>query len=261
MLRLRKRPRSSDPRYALRRFVVAVLVPGALAFGLACDSGGPSVAEALQTKAEDQLPPDYTPTPKPRPKGLAPPTEAEFKAWDRKDPEGEKHLYKWDKGHYEVMLDYWEQLECFREQVREQGDKAFGAEPGSPTEEQWFQFKHAYVNHVDGWQKRLFSEQPRILEKSKYIGKLLEAHELCMYGYLKAFNDGDKTELQKQDALWAIVEAKMKKYTLQLGGKWPERDLSNAKAAAAHAKVCERAMTPPDRSGKEKRRSKKKSPW
>jgi hypothetical protein len=58
-----------------------------------------------------------------------------------------------------------------------------------------------------------------------------------------------------------VVEAKMQKYTKQLGGKWPERDLSNAKQAAAHAKVCDRAFTPPDRTGKVKKRTKKKSPW
>jgi hypothetical protein len=259
MVRLVKRPHvptGQDPITALglRWLAAAALILSA------CDSGGPTVAEALQTKA-DETPPDYKPNPKPRPEGLAGPTEAEFKAWDRKDPEGEKHLYKWDKAHYEDMLDYWEQLVCFREKVKEAGDEAFGVEPGSPEEEQWFQFKAAYVNHVDGWQKRLFAEQPRILEKSKYIGKLLEAHELCMYGYLKAYNNADKTDLQKQDALWTIVEAKMKKYTLQLGGKWLERDPNNAKDAEAHAKVCERAMTPPDRSGKEKRRTKKKSPW
>ena len=235
-----------------------------LAVGLAlpaCDSGGPSIADALQTEEEDQLPADYEANPKPRPKGMAPPTEAEFKAWDRKDPEGEKHLYKWDKGHLGVIHGYWEELECFRDKLKEEGDKAFGAEPGSPTEEQWFQFKRAYVNFVDGWQKRLFAEQPRIQEKSKFIGKILEAHELCMYGYLKAYNNGDKKELQKNDALWMVVEAKMKKYTKQLGGKWPERDPNNAKQMAAHAKVCEKAFTPPDRTGKTKKRRKKKSPW
>ena len=219
---------------------------------LACDSGGPSVAEALKTEV-DETPPDYKPNPKPRPEGLAGPTEAEFKAWDRKDPEGEKHLYKWDKGHTEVIIDYWEQLECFREKVKEEGGKAFGVEPGSPAEEQWFQFKRAYVVHLDGWQKRLFAEEPRILEKSKFIGNILEAHEAVMNNYPQAFNEGNKTELEKVEAHWTIVDQKMKKYAKNLGLEWVERDLTNPKDAEAHAKVCEAAMTPPDRSGKAKR--------
>lgn len=193
--------------------------------------------------------------PKPRPTGLEGPTEAEFKAWDRKDPEGEKHLYKWDKAHLDDMLGYWHELECFRETVKAEGAKAFGSEPGSEQNEQWFQFKRAYVTHLDGWQKRLFADQPRIQEKSKFIGNFLEAHELVMNGYLRAYNDGDETELKKQDAHWAIVEAKNKKYVKSLGAKWPERDMEDPKVAKAHAEFCEEAMTPPDRSGKAKKRT------
>lgn len=225
---------------------------------VACDSG-PSIAESLEGK-EAKEDANYKPNPKPRPKGLAGPTEAEFAAWNRKDPEGEKHLYKWDKAHLDDMLRYWEHLECFREKVKEAGDGAFGAEPGSPTEEQWFQFKRGFVTHIDGWQKRLFAEQPRVLEKSKFVGNFLEAHELVMHGYLKSYNNADKTDLKANDARWAIVEAKVKKYTKDLGGKWPERDPNNAKQAAAHEAVCQDALKPPDRSGKEKKRRKKKSP-
>lgn len=232
---------------------------GLLLTFVACDSKSePSIAEALATKEEEKF--EYKPSPKPRPKGLAPPTDAEFKAWDRKDPAGEQHLYKWDKAHLDDMLRYWEHLECFREHVKEAGEEAFGAEPGSPTEEQWFQFKRAFVTHIDGWQKRLFAEQPRILEKSKFIGNFLEAHELVMHEYLKAYNNGDKTELEKADAHWIIVQAKIKKYVKNLGGEFPERDLNDPKVAEKHAAVCEDAMTPPDRSGKAKKRRSKKSP-
>ena len=223
----------------------------------ACDSG-PSVAESLAKQEDEQVPTNYKPNPKPRPTGMAGPTEAEFKAWNRKDPEGEKHLYKWDKAHLKDMMGYWEQLECFREKLKVEGDKAFGAEPGTPTEEQWFQFKRAYVNHVDGWQKRLFAEQPRVQEKSKFVGNFLEAHELIMHGYLKAYNMGDKIELAKQDVQWDIVRQKIKKYVKSLGADFPEVDPNNAKQVAAHEKTCEAAMTPPDRSGKAKRRRKRK---
>ncbi len=225
------------------------------AFGSACDSSGPSLSESMEAidgkDAADAQPVKA----KPRPTGMEGPTEAEFKAWDRKDPEGEKHLYKWDKAHLDDMLQYWHQLECFQQAVKVEGEKAFGAEPGSETSEQWFQFKQAYVAHLDGWQKRLFAEQPRVLEKSKFVGNFLEAHELVMNGYLRAFNDGDETELKKQEAHWAIIEAKNKKYVKSLGAKWPERDMEDAKVAKAHAEFCEEAMTPPDRSGKPKKRT------
>ena len=235
-----------------------------LSFGSAalpgCDSSGPTVAESLAAAQEKKKgPPGYTPKAKPRPTGMAGPTEAELKAWDRKDPEGEKHLYKWDKAHMDDMMGYWHQMECFREKVKAEGDKAFGSEPGSELNEQWFQFKRGFVAHLDGWQKRIFAEQPRVQEKSKFIGNFLEAHELVMNGYLRAYNDADKRALQKQDAHWLIVEAKNKKYVKSLGAEWPERDMSKAKVAEAHAKFCEAALAPPDRSGKPKKRRGKKS--
>lgn len=233
----------------LAALAVALLVP-------ACDGGAPTIAESLEAKAEDKF--DYKPDPKPRPEGLARPTDAEFKAWDRKDPEGEKHLYKWDKANLDRLLGYWEEIQCFREKVKEEGEKAFGAEPGSPQEEAWFQFKQFYVNHVNGWQQRLFAKEPRVQEKSKFIGNFLEAHELVMYGYPKAFNDNDRSQLEEKDLEWEVVETKVKKYVKNLGAEWPERDMNDPKVAAAHAEVCAETLAPPDRSGKVKRRKGKK---
>lgn len=237
------------------RVLPAALAAVALSLG-ACDSKSPSIEESLAAKAEDKF--EYKPNPKPRPDGLAGPTEAEFKAWDRKDPEGEKHLYKWDKANLSKMLGYWEEIECFREVVKENGMKAFGAEPGTPVEEEWFQFKRMFVNHVNGWQQRLFAKEPRVQEKSKFIGNFLEAHELVMYGYPKAINLSDKTELEKADAHWMIVEAKVKKYVKNLGEEWPERDETDEKQMRAHAEVCAEVMKPPDRSGKAKKGRQKK---
>jgi hypothetical protein len=231
----------------------------------ACGEAGPSAVEAMQMKAEEEFAEstEYTPKKRERPEGLPPPTDEEFRAWNRKDPGGEKFLYKWDKANLDKMVNYFEEIECFREKIKEEGEKARGAEPGSPEEENWYQFKKMFINHVNGWQQRLFANEPRILEKSKYIGHFLEAHELVMYGYPKAYNENDETALEKADAHWMIVMSKIKKYSKQLGGEWPERDYeANEKAMKRHAKVCEEAMSPPDRSGKEKkvRRSKKKSP-
>lgn len=243
----------------MSRSVLSLLVATMCVGATACDQGsGQTVAQALESKAPE-TPPDYKPNPKPRPEDLKPPTDAEFAAWDRKDPEGEKHLYKWDKENGQRMLGYWEQLQCFREKVMEEGQKAFGAEPGSPAEEQWYQFKRSYVVHLDGWQQRLFAQEPRVLEKSKFVGNILEAHESVMNNYPKAYNEGDKTALEKVEAHWTIVEQKMKKYAKNLGLEWTQRDLTDPKQAEAHAKVCEAAFTPPDRSGKAKK-GKKKGP-
>ena len=233
---------------------------GALVAVPGCDQsgsgGGQSVADALKSAPPD-APENYKPNPKPRPEDMKPPTDAEFAAWNRKDPEGEKHLYKWDKANGARMLTYWEEMQCFREKVMEEGQKAFGAEPGSPIEEQWFQFKKAYVIHLDGWQMRLFAKEPRVMEKSKLIGHFLEAHEMVMNNYPKAYNDGDKSELEKVEAHWVIVENKVKKYVKNLGVEWKEFDPNAPKQVEAHRKVCEAAFEPPDRSGKAKRGAKK----
>ena len=226
---------------------------------LGCGEPGPSISEALAESEEEKLPEGYKPKPKPRPKGLGDPTKEEFDAWNRSDPEGEKHLHKWDKAHLDAMLGYWEELECFREEIKKEGEKARGAEPGSPTEEQWHQFKRVFIPHVNGWQQRLFAEQPRIQEKSKFVGNFLEAHELVMNGYPKAYNSNDAKELEKADLHWQVIEAKMSKYVKNLGEEFPELDPEDAKAMQKHAEVCEEALKPPKR-GKERKRRGRKSP-
>lgn len=231
-----------------------------LTLALGCDGEDkPSIAEALASKPEDQFVPK---NPKPRPEDkYGKPSSAEFKAWDRKDPEGEKHLYKWDKANLPKMMGYWEDLVCFKEKMKEEGQKAFGAEPGSPQEEEWYQFKQAFVIPIlDSWQKRMFASEPRVLEKTKFIGNFLEAHELVSREYPAAYNESDKTALEKADAHWMIVEAKVKKYVGSLGGEFPEVNLDDKKSVEKHAKHCEQALKPPDTSGKVKKRGKKKGP-
>jgi len=237
------------------------LVSGGLWLTLAvgCDSDGPSLEEALANKPEDQI---KAANPKPRPENkYGKPSSAEFKAWDRKDPEGEKHLYKWDKANLSRMMGHWEDLTCFKEKMKEEGDKAFGVEPGSPKAEEWYQFKQSFVIPIlDSWQKRLLASEPRLIEKSKLVGNFLEAHELVSHEYPAAYNESDKTAIQKADAYWMVVEAKVKKYVNSLGGEFPEVDLDDDKSIAKHAKHCEEALKPPDRTGKTKKRRKKKSP-
>ena len=239
---------------------VRVLGATALLVSFGCD-GGPSAAEALQTNADEKFEKEqYKPSPKKeRPSdGLPPPTDAELKAWDRKDPEGEKHLYKWDKKNLTKMKGYWDELRCFREEVMKNGEKALGAEPMSPESEKWHQFKQGFIPFVNGWQQRLFANEPRIQEKSKFIGNILEAHELVMHEYPQAYNNGDEIELKKAEAHWIIVDDKVKAYAEQLGGKWEYLDTTDPKQAEKWDKFCIAAKKPPKQG--EKKGKRKKSP-
>ncbi len=243
--------RSTPHRFRIPGLVLTL----ALGIGAACDT--PSVTESLEKTDEKEVvlgPDDVV---KKRPTGLPEATDAEFRAWNRHNPAGEKHLYKWDKKHLKEMLGYWEELECFREELKREGDKAFGAEPGSPLGEQWYQFKAGFVPHVNGWQQRILANVPRWLDSSKFPGNFFQAHEMVMKGYREAYNAGNKKALMIQDAEWDIVMAKNKKYVKSLGGQWPERDLSDPKVAAAHKKVCDAALKPPDTSGKAKKRTRR----
>jgi hypothetical protein len=239
--------------------MLGALAAGALFFG-ACGDGGPSAAEALARADEEKLPEGYVPKQHERPPdGLPPPTEQEFKAWDRKDPEGEKHLYKWDKRFLPKMENYWKQLHCYKDRMKLEGDAALGKEPDSPEQEKWAQFKGGYIEFLDRWQQRLFGNEPRILEKSKFIGHILEAHELIMYGYPKAYNDNDELELKKADAHWLLVEDKVLRYVERLGGKWEiPPDLTDPKKKEKWDKFCAEAMIEPKIEGPKK--VKKKSP-
>jgi hypothetical protein len=222
----------------------------ALAFVLsACTgSGGKTLEERMAEDPEKALleKAGYVPKAKPRPPaGLPPPSDAEFKAWDRKDPEGEKHLYKFDKANLKKMLNYFGELGCFREKMMAEGAKAMGAEPGSPTEEQWHQFKQLFIPMVNVWQQRLLANEPRIMEKSKLIGHFLEAHELVMNNYPVAYNDNDKVALETADANWLIVETKINKYLKNITNEEiPKEDLTDPKVKEKHDKFCARGPQP-----------------
>ena len=179
----------------------------------------PADAKIPETKMAEPEPP----APEPE---LLPPTEAEFRAWDRKDPEGEKHLYKWDKDNLETMLGYVRHLECRRLAVIEAGE-AF--EAGTSSESDWFDFKRDEVRSLDAWQKQVFADHPRIAEKSKLIGQLLELHELVLYELPKAFNAKDATARAKADAHWMVVIAKVEKYATRLGETFEEATADDCK--------------------------------
>ncbi len=236
------------------RLEIGTIIAAAAIFATGCGEHR-SIEESLKTNPDEEFLKTYKPNPKKRPpSGLPPPTEAELKAWDRKDPEGEKHLYKFDKKNMSRMLNYWRELECHREKMKEEGEKAFGTEPGSPVDEQWYQFKQVFIPQSNTWQQRLFANEPRILEKSKLIGHFLEGHELVMNGYPKAYNESDRTEIQKNDAHWTILENKITKYLKNIGGELPKKpDLDDPKQKAAHEKFCFKALHPPKNTGKAKK--------
>jgi len=237
-------------------FMRATLVGTLFVFvGSACGESKPSLTEAMKKADEEKetVKSDKPRKPPPSDK-LPPPTDAELKAWDRKDPEGEKHLYKWDKRNIKKMWNYYLELRCFRDKMREEGTKAFGAEPQSPEDEKWYQFKRVYIPFLDRWQQRLFGNEPRILEKSKFIGHFLEAHELIMRGYPNAINLADETELTKQDAHWLLVTDKIQVYVdkLGVGDKYTLPDLDKPKELKKWEKFCDKAHQEPTNKGPKK---------
>lgn len=198
------------------------------------------MSKPSQGKPEPE--PEVAPEPevvhKERPRGLPGPTEAELRAWDREDPAGEKHLYKWDEDNFDDMADLWQDLVCMRDEVMTAGEKAFGAKSGSPEEETWFQFKRTFIVRADSWQKRMFADNPRIIEKSKFVGNFLEAHEIIMTSYPRAYNEADRKAVDEASVQWNRVEAKAIKYTKALGKDWPDFEGTEA-AKEAHRAHCD----------------------
>ncbi|PRQ06361.1 hypothetical protein [Enhygromyxa salina] len=236
------------------RSKVTIGLTGTLALALfACD-GGVSAVDALKKADEEPKVEDTEPREKREiPTSVLPePTAEELAAWDRKDPEGEKHLYKWDKANAKTMQTYWKELRCLRDKMKEEGQKAFGAEPGGPEQQQWEQFKLAFIDPVvDAWQQKLFAAQGQdILTKSKYIGNIIEAHELVMNGYPVAYNDNDEIEIKRQDALWTVAENRVVDYSNKIGAPMTFPDLEDAKEKKKWDKFCHDVIFPPKKKKK-----------
>lgn len=243
--------RYSDPAMLIRPKVTIGLA-GTLALALfACTSGeNKDIVSAMKKADEEEVvtkKADDDGEEREIPSSELPgPTAEELAAWDRKDPEGEKHLYKWDKGNAKKMQTYWKELRCLRDKMKEEGEKAFGAEPGGTEQQQWEQFKLAFIDPVvDSWQQRLFAAEGQdILTKSKYISNIIEAHELVMNGYPKAYNDGDEIEVKRQDALWTVVENKVVDYSDKIGAPFKFPDLEDPKQLKKWDKFCHEVIFP-----------------
>lgn len=240
------------------RFAVGLTPVLLLAFSLSACKQEPSAAEALQAIEKERQAKQAEPAKAPK-KPLPslkppPPTAEELAAWDRKDPAGEMHLYKWDKRNLKRLRGYWGDLVCFRQEMVTRGD-AFTATPDDGSGiAPWEQFKGGFIPFINRWQQRLFAIEPRILEKSKFISNFLEAHEVVMNRYPKAYNMRDKTEIQKANAFWTIVASKIVRYANKLGGKWDNPDFSNPKIAKKWAKRCKKAMVEPSKTKRRRRR-------
>ena len=146
-----------------------------------------------------------------------------MRAWDRKDPAGDKHMITWDKKNLSRMLDYWWELGCMRDTIVRKGE-AFLA---GGVDTVWSNDKKDLIPKFDRWQMRLFANEPRILEKSKFIASFLEAHELVMNGIPSAYNAKDTIDIKKTQAHWIIVDDKVERYTKQLGGKTRDFDATS----------------------------------
>lgn len=244
------------------KFTIGLASTLSLALFACTGSGEPSAVDALkkadeepkvETKKDGDKDGDKADEKKADDSGELPgPSAEELAAWDRKDPEGEKHLYKWDKANAKRMQNYWKELRCLRNRVKEEGQKAFGTEPGGPEQEKWEQFKLAFNSMVvDPWQQRLFAAEGQdVLSKSKVMGHMLEAHELVMNGFPTAYNDGDEVQVKVQDARWTVVENKVVDYYDKIGAPLTFPDLEDPKQAKKWAKFCEPVVLPPKRKKK-----------
>jgi hypothetical protein len=236
----------------LTRPKVSIGLAGTLALALFACSGGESkdIVSAMK-KADEEEKTDSKKSDDDKEREipsaeLPEPTAEELAAWDRKDPEGEKHYYKFDKANAKKMQTYWKELRCLRDKMKEEGQKAFGAEPGGPEQQQWEQFKLAFIDPVvNNWQQRLFAAEGQdILVKSKYISNIIEAHELVMNGYPVAYNDGDEIEVKRQDALWTVVENKVIDYSNKIGAPMKLPDLEDPKQKKKWDKFCKDVIFP-----------------
>ncbi|MEM6995020.1 MAG: hypothetical protein AAF721_31190 [Myxococcota bacterium] len=178
----------------------------------------PSVASSSSGREPEPEPPAAADPP---PTGLAPPSEAELRAWDRKDPAGEAHLYAWDRTNLDTMLGYFRDLECFYRATESAGDAFLH---GTSDESTWRSYKRDTVIAMNEWQQKVFADHPRMLEKSKLVGNLLEVHEIAMHSLIKAYNSRDDAELEKVAVQFTRVRGKVDKYVTKLGGTLPATD-------------------------------------
>lgn len=145
------------------------------------------------------------------------PTAEQLAAWDRASPQRDAPLNAFDQQNFEKMQARMHDLECFRRRAIEHGEQSLSAEPGSKADDAWFHFKRSFVMEMDTWQKQMFADDLRVIEKSKYIGPLLEAHEVVMHHLLRAYNEQDRERITKVGLMWEAAAARFDAHTTALG--------------------------------------------
>ncbi|MEX1369265.1 MAG: hypothetical protein AB1Z98_39420 [Nannocystaceae bacterium] len=174
---------------------------------------GPTLADALGSRP-----------------GPGKPAEGEFEAWDRDDPAADKALYQWDATHFQLLDERTSDLQCFRHRIIAVGQVHLA---GNSSDDEWFQAKREHLLSMDRWQQQLFAEDPRIIEKSKYLSYLLEAHELVSFGYPKAYAEGGGEPLRKVEAQWVFVLGKMREYAAARRGSVRELSAEQCRSRGA----------------------------
>ena len=176
---------------------------------------------------------------------LPAPTDEELAAWNRKDPEHEKHLYKWDKAHAAVMQGYWQDLMCFRSAMKQAGEGVMAPSAGEAEEERWQDFKRVFIPKLDAWMQELFAEQgTNILTKSKYVTYILEAHEIVMNFYPVGYNERDEVEVMRADAFWTMTENKMSDYSDRISAPLALPDLDDPQQLQKWEASCRALVSP-----------------
>jgi hypothetical protein len=146
------------------------------------------------------------------------PTQAELDAWERKNPENKHlHVYEWDALNFGRMQGYFHDLECFHSFMVAAGEAGRGAAPGTKAVKAWAAAKRKLLGELDAWLKQFFTNEPRILEHSKFVGRFLEAHEVITRALPAAYDAGDQLAIDEAEAQWMTVVARFDEYARAVG--------------------------------------------
>jgi hypothetical protein len=236
-----------------RALALALLLPGLLA---GCGGGdSKTLAEKMAGDPEKEAleKAGYKANPKPRPTGLPPPTDAEFAAWDRKDPEGERHLHKFDKANLKKLLNFWAELDCFREKMKSEGAKAVGVEPGQPGRRAVASIQadlHPDGQRLAAAHVRQRAADPREIQADRPLPRGPRAGDERLPGRLQQQRPaGDRHRRRPVDHRREQDHQVPQEH--HHGGA-PKEDLTDPKVKEKHDKFCMAALNPPKNTGKAK---------
>lgn len=180
---------------------------------IACEHDGPNEAAPVETPRVVSAARRVEPA---QPQALA---DDESLLWRRSEARHDREsAYKWDQSHLGWLLENWKHLQCYRDHVKDVGEAGFGAEPGSPREEQWLQNRHRLVLHLDRWYERLIAEEPDVSSQSEFFSSFKTAYVLVLQTYPAAYNESDRQRIRQADQAWKTAQAQVAAYVGRLGG-------------------------------------------